>query len=343
MYPWLVDQWREIRDNLDRLPAAMMFVGAPGLGKTDLALALAQRWHCLEPLNNEACGSCTACAAWDKGIDPDLHLLTSGQHALDFDEQRNLLATRYTESGDKDRKPRQVITVNQVRTLIENVTTHAHGRGPRVVLIVPASSLNINAANALLKVLEEPPGDTRFLLVSSSRDSVPATVLSRVSMVECRVPDHGDATSWLVDQGVSPSHCAELLALASGAPVAALRLHEAGFSTKSEKWRRELRRMLDNELMPVAMAADIGSRNASGFLFWLETFLTDTLRTHHGRKDPASLAGSEAADRELTSRLISRPLWDIIEKLQLYRRHQPRVIDEQLFLEDVLIAVWQKV
>lgn len=342
MHPWLDGAWRGIREGLDRLPPGLMFVGPEGLGKLDLAMATARALLCARPGKHGACGECGECVTFDKGMHPDLHLLTSGQFAGGLDDLTARAASRYLED-DSGRKPRQVISVNQVRSLIERLGTHSHGGGARVALIAPAGALNVNAANALLKILEEPPGDTRFLLVCSGRDSVPATVVSRVSVIECGIPAHDDALEWLESHGVPQSHQASLLALASGAPIAAARLYEAGIAERLPVWRRDLGRLLDGEMLPLSMAASIGTENTPGFLFWLEKLLGDTLRREFGRRDHALLVGDEADDQRLVNRLISRPLWDIIEKLQVYRRHQQRVVDPQLFLEDVLIAVWQEV
>lgn len=342
MHPWLQAQWDLIRAGIDRLPPGLMFVGPEGLGKLDLALATARAMLCADRVNGSSCGECAECIAFDKGMHPDLHLLTSGHFATGLDEVTVRAAARYLDDADTGRKPRQVISVNQVRVLIERLGAHSHGGGARIAVIAPASALNVNAANALLKILEEPPGDARFLLVLSARDAVPATVLSRVSVIECRPPAHDDAVVWLESRGVPRERADDLLSLASGAPIAAARLYDAGYAEQVLAWRRDLSRLVAGEMMPMSMAAGIGADSAGGFLFWLEKLLTDVLREHHGRSDRASLVGREETDRLLVSRLISRPLWDIIEKLQVYRRHQKRVVDEQLFLEDVLIAVWQK-
>ncbi len=342
MHPWLDVAWKGICDGLERLPPGLMFVGPEGLGKLDLAMATARALLCAKPGANGACGECGECLAFDKGMHPDLHLLTSGLFAGGLDELTARAAARYLDD-DSGRKPKQVISVDQVRALIERLGTHSYGGGARVALIAPAAALNVNAANALLKILEEPPGNTRFLLVCSGRDAVPATVLSRVSVVECLPPEHCQALAWLETHGVPAEHRDPLLALSSGAPIAAARLYEAGIAERLPAWRRDLERLLDGELLPLSLAASIGGDSTAGYLFWLEKLLGDTLRRHHGRRDPALLVGEGVADRRLAERLISRPLWDIIEKLQVYRRRQQRVVDPQLFLEDVLIAVWQEV
>lgn len=340
MYPWLASRWADLRGGLDALPPGLMFVGPSGLGKFALARATAAAWLCPQAVDGDACGRCSNCDALAKGLHPDLHLVTSGQHARLLGDADAIAASRYLEA-DTGRKPRQVISVSQVRSLIEHLVTHAHGSSGRVALVVPASDLNHNAANALLKILEEPPGDTRFLLVGSSRDAVPATVVSRVAMVECHPPSAEQATAWLQEQGVPADQATLLLALASGAPLTAWRLYEDGVVDKAGQWRAQLRELVCGRLLPVPMAAAIGV-DAAGFLPWLEKLLCDVLRVSFGRDPAGTLVGTDAADEEMRKRLISRPLWDIIEKLAVYRAHQQRAIDEQLFLEDVLIAVWQK-
>lgn len=341
MYPWLEENWRQIRLGIDRLPPALMFVGPAGLGKLELALATARALRCPSPVDGAGCLACATCAAMTGGNDPDLHLVTTERFALDLDEAPQRFASRYldlAEAGKKGRKPREVIAVDQVRLLIERLSTHGAGRGPRIAVIVPAAALNVNAANALLKILEEPPGDARFLLVGSGRDAVPATILSRVAVVECRVPDRSKALEWLVGAGADAGQAGDLLGLAAGAPLAARQLLDEGVGERLPEWRSRLVRLLTGELLPVAAAAGIGA-DAGRFLLFLETLLGDALLARAELADRASLAGGNA---ELLSRLQSVPVWDIIEKIQYFRRGQQRVVDEQLFLEDILLALWQK-
>ena len=309
-YPWIQGAWTAIVENLDRLPPAIMFVGPRGLGKLDLALDVSAALLCTEGgKDGGACGRCDACQKAGKGLHPDLHFLTSEGFAATLRDTEAQMASRYLETKQGQRaakKPRQVITVDQVRVLIHNLVTHSHGSGPRIALIAPASSLNINAANALLKILEEPPGDARFILVTGSRDMLPATIVSRVSVVECHAPPVEEGAAWLIEQGVPDEQCRELIALASGAPVAALNLYREGYADAARHWRRNLARLVRGQLLPLPMAAEIGS-DAGRFLFWLERLLGDTLRAAYGRDASTLLVGEGEADRELASQLILRP------------------------------------
>jgi DNA polymerase-3 subunit delta' len=344
IYPWIQGAWRDILNGIERLPPSIMLVGAKGLGKLDLALETAAALLCGQRGENGACGLCDSCRKTKKGLNPDLHLVTSEQFAASLGEREVQMASRYLEAKEgqrTSRKPRQVITVDQVRSLIERLGTHSYGGGARIAVIAPASRLNINAANALLKILEEPPGDTRFILVSASRDMLPATIVSRVSVVECLTPPVEAGVHWLIEQGVPNQHCREMIALASGAPVAALNFFQEGYSESATAWRQNLLKLVNSELLPITMASQIGA-DAGRFLFWLERLLGDIVRAAYGRAGAALLVGRHESDGELTAKLNSRPLWDIIGKLQYYRARQQGVVDEQLFLEDVLIAVWQK-
>jgi DNA polymerase III subunit delta' len=327
------------------LPSGLMLVGTPGLGKLDLAFSMAQSMLCRKHDSGKACDTCRGCLSARKGLHPDLHFVTSEAFALELSEARNQLASRYfdaPEASSATRKPKRVIGVNQVRLLIERLGTHSHRGGVRLALVAPASSLNVNAANALLKILEEPPGDTRFLLVCASRNSVPATILSRVTVLEIRTPAMDVSTRWLVERGVPSRHCGELLALTSGAPLAAFGLFEKGIMESVERWREDLLKLIEGRLLPVAMAAGIGASNAASFLFWLERLLFDVVSAGNGRRSGALMIGESQTDTRILSRLISLSLWDIIDRLQYYRCRQQRAIDEQLFLEDVLIALWEK-
>ncbi|GJL80989.1 MAG: hypothetical protein DHS20C01_06230 [marine bacterium B5-7] len=332
-----------------------MFLGSRGLGKFDLGLETARMMLCASPITEStatagACGRCSACRMFSDGMHPDFHLLTTEAFATNLSQSISLTASRYHESTDSakaPRKPRQVISVNAVRNLIQNLATHSHQGGARVVLIAPATDLNVNAANALLKILEEPPGDTRFILICSARDSVPATILSRVMCVEIARPDFDVSVRWLIENGVRESDAEELLTLSAEAPMTALAYHQRNLLEQTRGWQRLLEKLITSKILPVSMAANIESESTGDFLLWLERLLCDAVAARFGRRESTLLVTdgeNVIADNDsLCHWLISRPLWDIIDKLQYYRRYQQRAVDEQLFVEDVLIAVWQKI
>jgi DNA polymerase-3 subunit delta' len=210
-YPWLEGVWQRLLAGRPRPPQALLIAGPEGIGKRALARAWAQALLCESPLpSGEACGACAGCHWFGAGTHPDFRLVSLIEKENDKGEMR--LATE--------------ITVDQAREAVDFVQMSTHRAGRRVVLVDAADAFNLAAANALLKVLEEPPLNTSFVLVSEQPRRLLPTIRSRCTRVELGLPTPEAALAWLGEQGVAAA--ADWLALAGGAPLRAQRWAEAG-------------------------------------------------------------------------------------------------------------------
>ena len=220
----------------ERLPHALLIAGASGLGKRDLAEALAARLLCDAPqTDGQACGHCLPCQWRTSGNHPDLHRLSpengEAQSATDAGDE---------PGGDESKaKPGQgstQIVINQVRAVQEALSVTAHRGGKRVVIVDPAEAMNPFTANALLKLLEEPPEGCTFLLISSAPRRLLPTIRSRCQ--QWHVPRPGaDALRHWQAGGRTP---ANLLALCGGTPLAAHRLSVQGGGALFERFINDL-------------------------------------------------------------------------------------------------------
>ena len=199
-YPWLDPERRALNLALDgeRLGHAPIFLGSPGVGKRALADWLVRRILCLQPVEGDPCGHCHACTLMANGTHPDLFRL-----ALLEDKSE--------------------ILVDQVRDFIASLSLTPSIGNRRLGLIVPADRLNRNAANALLKTLEEPSGEVWLVLVTDNEDRLPATVISRCQRRYVPVPDPATAMAWLAERhgDRADDDCRLALELADGAPLLA--------------------------------------------------------------------------------------------------------------------------
>src|SRR4030066_11429 len=190
IYPWQKNDLVRLQELRKRPLHGLLFKGSKGIGKFDLAMNFAQSLLCQHPDESGlACGKCPSCHWFEQESHPDFRLLQPEALSLDGEE---------TESGKKASKQ---ISVDQVRGLADFVGMSAHQGGRRVVVIHPPEAMNTNAANALLKSLEEPPPGLLFILVSHKPQQLLPTILSRCLSFVLPAPDAASAMRWLAQQG----------------------------------------------------------------------------------------------------------------------------------------------
>lgn len=156
-----------------RLPGALLFAGEEGVGKKLFALEIARTLNCRTPRNNEACGECSACVRIGKINYPERD---------DADEWNQILWTDYPDVGLVV-APRRVLRVEQMRQIEKEANFRPFEGKARVFLIDEADKLNDASANALLKVLEEPPRTSHLILITARPAMLLPTILSRCQMI----------------------------------------------------------------------------------------------------------------------------------------------------------------
>ncbi len=207
-YPWQHDDWQRLAAEFARLPNAWLFTGPAGIGKSEFAHQVAQALLCEAPgTGHHACGQCQACHWFAAGNHPDYRLLAPAQDEDDDDGKE----------GKATKRKLPVIKIDGVRAVIEFAHLSSHRGGRRVVVVEPAESLNPAAANALLKVLEEPPADVVFLLVSGAPQRLLPTIKSRCRQFPLTAPQPAVALAWLQQQGVDGAEAE--LAFHGGMPI----------------------------------------------------------------------------------------------------------------------------
>jgi len=213
-YPWHSRPFEALLTRTDRLPHALLLRGREGIGKLAFAEAVARALLCETPqAGGRACGQCAACKWMEQGSHPDFRRLAPESVAPPVEAE---------EGGQK--KPSEQIQIGQVREIGDFIAMTSHRGGAKVVLIHPAEALNVPAANALLKSLEEPPPRTYFLLVAHHWHQLLPTIRSRCEQVALAAPSHAEARDWLGGQKLRDADLA--LAQAGGAPLLAVKLDE---------------------------------------------------------------------------------------------------------------------
>jgi len=204
VYPWHQTQWRELLQRRAALPHALLFRGREGIGNSTSCAKLAQSLACESPAaDGAACDACQSCRWFAASGHPDYRelqpealrsaeLLADETDATDPANPRPANANRAKRSGWKK---------SGICRISSNLT--AHRRGGKTIVFYPAETLNPNAANALLKNLEEPPPGTRFMLIAHRPSYLPATIISRCQQVALQTPQVAAAGQWLREQGIA--------------------------------------------------------------------------------------------------------------------------------------------
>ena len=251
-YEWHREEWRELLSKAGRLPHAILLGGAEGLGKSAFGQALAAHLLC-ERVGGEledgiACGVCSSCNWLLSGNHPDFRLVQP-EEANSEDAGDDI-----AEPGKGDsmiRKPGQgQLRIDQIRALEDFVFIGSHRQGNRVVLISQAETMNPAAANALLKILEEPPPSVYFILISSNWRRLLPTLISRCRTLILGYPDKKAARTWLTEKGIKEADV--LLDLAGGVPLRAADWREKGLF---EAYTSLIETLLSNVTDPVSMAS----------------------------------------------------------------------------------------
>ena len=223
--PWIAHQTQSL---LAQRGHAWLLQGPSGLGQYELALALASAWLCEQPSAHGACGQCPSCHAIAVRTHADLAVLMPETQMLELGWP--LSEKAQADIDDKKRKPSKEIRVEAMRDLVEFAQrTDARGRG-KAVLVFPAERMNAVTANALLKTLEEPPGDVRFVLATEASHQLLPTIRSRCQTHTMVWPQAAQALEWLAEQGVQAPVAEALLRSAGGRPENVLRQNSAGLT-----------------------------------------------------------------------------------------------------------------
>jgi len=221
--PWIQRQTELL---LAQRGHAWLLQGPSGLGQYTLALSLSKSWLCESPSTLGACGICGSCHAIDVRTHADLCVLMPETFMMEL--HWPLSEKAQAEIDDKKRKPSREIRVDAMRDAVEFAQrTSARGRG-KVVLVFPAEDMNHVTANALLKTLEEPAGDVRFVLASESAHQLLPTIRSRCIGHTMQWPSAPDAEALLLAQGMPKDVVPLAMQASGGRPDDAIAMWKAG-------------------------------------------------------------------------------------------------------------------
>jgi len=338
--PWHGPAWAGLQALRARAHHAVLLHGQAGIGKKGLALDFAASLLCETPTpDHRPCGHCQGCILFASRNHPDLRVIVPDTLAwlrpVAVDEEGDELE----DAAEDDRRGARVsreIKIEAVRAIGALVGITAHRAGMRVVLLAPAEALNAPAANALLKMLEEPPPRTMFVLTSDHIDDVLPTIRSRCVLVRIAPPAPDVAANWLREQSVPDA--AEQLAAAGGAPLRVLAQQDDEIGLSAETSGQLLAALaLGPKLDPVEVAARLPRAPAVAemialFQRWAWDLLalrrTGRVRYHGNQREILSRLGASLPE----SRLLA---W--IDSLGQARAAADHPLNARLVIEAVLV------
>ena len=267
-YPWQQAQWERLQQAraTDRLPHALLIHGPQGAGLHAFAEHLAA-WMLCTGEQAPPCGTCKNCLLFAAATHPDMMRLQP------------------EEEGKQ-------IRIEAVRDLIDFTNLKSHGGRFKLALIEPAEAMNRNAANALLKTLEEPPPGTLIMLVTHRPLALPVTIRSRAQGVEIDCRPHGVTVAWLRQQ--LPEHAAAELCLdlCGGGPLLARDWLEQGHLDLRGRLLEDLARLQEGGMDYTAIARQWDALDSDLLYRWNRTLLQDLARLL-GQTDTTTLRNKD--------------------------------------------------
>jgi len=304
-YSWQQEHWQQLQQLIEseRMPHALLLNGAADIGKTQFANALAQQLLCEVPALDNACGQCKQCLMVSAGTHPDLLRLEP-------------------EGAGK------AIKIDDVRSLGNLVAKTSQQGGWKVAIIQPAEAMNINAANALLKNLEEPSDKTLLILVSHQTERIPATVRSRCRILKFPLPATSITEPWL-QQVTGNQNTQNLLELANNRPLLALRLLESDLLGKRQQFDELIERVARGDESPLKAAEWCKGEVSLEVIDWFQNNVNQRIRAR--TNEQASGSKNNSLLRLLfrfTDRMLAAK-----QRLQSSANPNPQLLWEELLLD----------
>ena len=335
IYPWCRETWAALQRQRATLHHALLVYGPRGIGKTEFARSFCQAQLCAKPDEaGSACGHCVDCHWFVQGSHPDFREIVPEALAAESDAPVDTSA----DDGKADKKAATQITVQQVRDLQGFLALTGHRpSGRRTILIQPAESMNVFADNALLKLLEEPPAGTVFLLVCADVRRLLPTIVSRCRKIAMPVPNRETAAAWLREQGVREPQL--FLAQSGGAPLEALSLADPEYQLARREFLTRLMNLV-HAGAALELAASAQKLALPLPLRWLTTWCHDLFRARLAGPIQYNLDFAEPI-RTLAGKVEVDRLLLFEERLRVAAQSVNHPLNSRLFLEQLLLSYAQ--
>ena len=341
-----------------RVPHARLLCGPEGCGKLALAVAYARYLCCTDRQEGEACGRCPSCVKFDKLTHPDVHFVfpvkSSTNVSDDFirEWRQLLLQTPYFGSpqwmgamGVENQQP--LIGVKESDEIMRKLTLKSSTGGYKVMILWLPEKMNVQSANKLLKLLEEPPQQTVLLLVSEQPELLLETIRSRTQRLELRKLSEGDIAQALQGKyGLQPADAASIAHLAEGSmqkAIEAIHINEDSrmffdlfVSLMRLSYQRKLREM---KLWSEQVAA-LGRERQKNLLTYCQRLLRENFIYNFRQTELVYMTPDEQAFSTRFAPFINeRNVIGIMEELALAQQHIEQNVNGKMVFFDFALKM----
>ncbi len=351
---------RTVKDN--RVSHAQMFLGPSGTGKLALAVAYAQYINCRDRQGNDSCGVCPSCVKYGKLAHPDLHFLYPTARtdrvekpvSLDFIkewrdlllEQKQYITLPQWYARINIERKQAIINARDCNNLIQTLSYKNYEAEYKVMIIWMVEKLYHAAAPKILKILEEPPDRTLFILVAEDTEPILPTILSRTQIIRVPPIDQDSLTEHFLDQGHAPQEVRDAIRVYPGDLVGAGQMLRDGVAedTNFELFRQWMRLCyqpkMDEILKFVGDLVKQTREFQKSFLTYCLRMTRETFLVNQGSADLTRMNGRETEMVEKFSPFINvRNIHLINDELNKAIYHIERNVNANVMFLDVSLKL----
>lgn len=358
---------RTARDG--RISHAQLFLGPEGSGNLAMAVAYAQYISCLNKTEMDSCGQCPSCIKFEKLVHPDLHLVFPLALSKEVRTSDNLvdkwreefISNPYMNLFDwlevmETENKQPTIGVEESSQVLQKLSLTAYESEYKIMIIWLAERMNIQAANKLLKILEEPPDKTVFLLVAENEENMLKTILSRTQLVKIkRLQDEDITAALIVQKGIDAEKASWVAKVADGSYRQALQLSEDEGGVKNNfesftEWMRQCFKLNNTQLLEIiSKISGWGRESQKGFLVYSLSMIRACMLLNYGDPKLVRLDNEEMEFAKKFAPFINGanciPFADELNKacLEIERNANPKILFTDLsFKVNALLALAKK-
>lgn len=344
-----------------RIAHARLFCGNEGVGKLPLAIAYAQYLSCEHPTDNDSCGVCPNCVKYNKLIHPDLHFVfpvikKKNKDTISDDylqEWREILNSSpyfnlnmwLKEMGAENQQAQ--IYVKESDEIIRKLNLKSSQGGYKVMIMWLPEKMNVECSNKLLKLLEEPPTQTIFILISEEPDMLLPTIQSRVQRFNIHAIDKEKIAETLcLNYGLEPNDAKNIAHRCQGNFLKALEtihLNEDNqfyfeefvslMRLAYQRKIREIKQWSDN-------IASIGRERQKNFLAYIQRMLRESFIYNFHTPDISYLSGEEQKFSSRFSPFINEGnVISIMEELSMAEQHIGQNVNAKMVFFDLALKM----